>query len=50
MKSNKHLTEEQINKIKDLKDPDISTIVELAYELKIDPLILADYFIKKESN
>lgn len=43
------LTTEQISKLKDIKNPNITKIIELSKEFGLDPIILVKYFISKES-
>lgn len=42
------LTTEQITKLKDIKNPNITKIIELSKELNVDPIVLVKHFISKE--
>ncbi|MGL5642022.1 MAG: hypothetical protein ACRDDM_07115 [Paraclostridium sp.] len=42
------LNNEQISRLKDIKNPNITKIIELSKDLNIDPIILVKYFISKE--
>ncbi|MBU5290102.1 hypothetical protein AALJ34_17190 [Paraclostridium bifermentans] len=43
------LNNEQKLKVKDIKDPNITKIIELSKEFDLDPIVLVKYFISKES-
>lgn len=43
------LTTEQITKLKDIKNPTITKIIELSKELNVDPIVLVKYFISEEN-
>ncbi|MEG1310690.1 MAG: hypothetical protein RR942_04795 [Romboutsia sp.] len=43
------LTTEQITKLKDIKNPNITKIIELSKELNVDPIVLVKHFISEEN-
>lgn len=49
METIEELNNEQKLKIKDIKNPNITKIIELSKELDLDPIVLVKYFISKES-
>ena len=46
----KDLNNEQLLKLKDIKNPTITKVIKLSNELNIDMEILAKYFMDKTSN
>lgn len=46
----KDLNNEQLLKLKNIKNPTITKVIKLSNELNIDMKILAKYFIDKTSN
>lgn len=48
MNTSYQFTEEQLNKINKLKNPNLTQIIKLGKELELDPKILLPYLIEKE--